>query len=392
MPGPIPLAAPLGFALGSPPRYHYQQHFLDMYDRLLPVSFIEPLKSPGPGYEAYQSFAAVGERASLAVGRAELCFFIMTAPDGRFAAGKVQLSRPHALVAVTVKAGTIVMASESGRTFVVTADVPFPVGVAGPLDAPIQASMQDWRWNVPGQRVTARGEVIPGEIDTIVKLLEDPPYGDPEIIVYQVDDTSGGQDPMLNEHGADRGLTRSVGEPANVFRQRIRELPDTISPAAIRRNLTKLLGSIGRGIPWDLIETWSPSYQTCYDVPSLQPGIDTNLFVYDDPRPAYPFRNRYLDENDYRGAYIVVVPNIGTVDDCGMAYDDDAMDVAGLVSPDVLGTDGMPSYDVPATLAVPQGGYDGFDLAKQAIYQRLYNMLLEISGGGVYIALELRGQ
>lgn len=392
MPGPIPLAAPLGFALGYAPRYHAAQHFLDMYDRLLPIGFIEPLKSPGPGYEIYQSFAAVGERASLAVGRAEWCFYILTAPTGSYATLSVLLSRPRAAVAVTVKRGTIVMASSSGRPFKLLADVFFDVGVLGPLPGPVQSIFQDWRWNVPGEVTTAGGEVIPGEIDTVYRLVEDPPFADPGIVVYQRDDALGGQDSMLNLHGKDRGLTIGQGEDPEVFRQRIRDLPDTVSPGAIRRNVGKLLMSIGRGIPWDLIETWEPTYQTAYDVQPGTPNIDTSLFVYDDPRPAYPFRNRWLDTNDIRGAFIIVVPNIGAIDDVGMAYDDTAMSAADLISADTLGTRALSVYDMPPTLAVPQGAYDGFDLAKQSVYAKLMGLIDDIKGGGVNASLEIRGQ
>lgn len=393
MPGPIPMAAPLAFQLGAPPDYFTSGHFLDMFDRLLPDSFLEPLKSPGPGYEVYQAFSKIGERMSLAVGRAEMAFYITTAPEGANTIVEVLLSRPQALVAVTVKAGTVHTASASGRSFTQLTDVFLDVGVLGPLPVNVQSVVQDWRWNLIGEVVTAGGEVLPGEIDTITNLIESPLFGDPNIVVYQQKTAYGGQDAALEQHGLDRNLPRWAGENAEAYRLRIRTLPDTVTPLAIVRALQRYLATIGVGIPFDFIETWDIDYQTAYDVTSADVGFDTSLFVYDDPRPAYPpFRNRWLGEEDYRGAFIVVVPNIGSVNDVGMAYDDVAINDADLVSPDTLGTRAMSAYDVTPSDPVPQGAYDGFDLAKQSVYAQLQSMLESIKGYGVLVAIEIRGQ
>src|SRR5262249_47510538 len=144
------------------------------------------------------------------------------------------------------------------------------------------------------------GEELPGEVDTVVALVEDPPFGDPSIQVAQVGDGACGQAPMLEGLGHDRGIDRKPGEPIEQYRIRVRRLPDTVSPAAIRRMVDEYRPRYGAAA--DVIETFSLQYQSCYDGsptpgPATPQGFyDPNLFVYDDPRPAYPFRNRWLDE------------------------------------------------------------------------------------------------
>lgn len=141
------------------------------------------------------------------------------------------------------------------------------------------------------------------------------------IQVVQASTTTGGADASLDAHGKDRNIPRGTGETDDSYRGRIRALPDNISPDAVERALQQLLFPLGGG--FDFIETWAMSYQTCWDAPRDPiPGssFDPNLFCYDDPRPATPFRNRWLDLNDMRGAFIVVVPNYQWIRDNGMAF------------------------------------------------------------------------
>lgn len=175
--------APGGTTVGAPqlpcPVEPYsQQELLDLLDRLYPNHWIEPLKNPGPGYETLQGYAALGARESLAVERYGCAVYILSAVGGSYSTGVVNLFRPSPHpdgIAVTVRAGTIVAASESGRQFATTQDVLFGPLDLGPFEVPIQAVAQGYEYNVPGIVVTADGTSLPGEIDTIVTLVEQSP-------------------------------------------------------------------------------------------------------------------------------------------------------------------------------------------------------------------------
>lgn len=399
-----PLTSPLAFGLtgGLPPWVPYlnQADFLNMVGRLLPPEYLAPLFSPGPGGEIYFAQTAIGFRVSLAIANYQAASYIGTAPDGGFAEAPVTFSRPTATAgAVTVKAGTVVQSATYGRQFALMADVAFG---AADLSASgiVQALFQGEQWNVRGPYTTAAGEVVPGEINQVVMWILSPAYGDATITVAQASDAVGGQSSVLVQHGADRGFTRAVNEPTNTFRHRIQTLPDTVSPLAIQHLLASYAAAYP-GTTWDFIETFQSTYQEAFDCPSPNLGtptyqatipasIDTNLFVYDDPRPAYPFRNRWLDENDFRGAFIVVVPNLPALTDVGMAYDDTAVSPSALLT--AYGYRSVSAYDVPSGYSASSpGGYDGFDLAKQSVYRGLYASLQQVKAAGIFFAVELQG-
>lgn len=379
-----------------------QQDFLDLVDRVTPESFILPLKNVGPGYEAFQADAQVKARVSLAISRLDLVAFIQDAPAGAFATATVSLTRAAGGAAMTVKAGSVFTTSNGGRDFVLVTDVPFAMNDAGPHTATVQAVRRSYQWNVPGPVTTASGQVLPGDIDTIKNLIEDPVFSDTTVQMTQTTDATGGAPPALAQLGADRAITQNPGESTLQFRQRIRQLPDTVSPAAIKRALTNFFAPFP-GVSFDFIETWQPTYQEAFDCPSPNPGtptflatipttIDTNLFVFDDTRPAYPpFRNRWLDENDYRGAFIVTVPNLAAISDYGMAYDDTAETPAALTT--VNGKRSVNAYDVPRSNfpGELQGAFDGFDTGKASVYKGLFDTLEAIKGGGVTIEIVLQG-
>lgn len=476
----------MAFPIPPPVIAQTQADFLALFDRILPASYLDPIKQVGPGYELLQAYAKIAEALSNSVQIAGSDLQASTASDGAFATGTVQLSRPqpassgqqlpgqagntasivtgaaggnmrvsglsgmsansvgHYLVlsntfyvqntggflitafvnnttvdvanasavipdladgaiswseqnwVVTVKAGTVVSASIGGQQFVTTADVVFNPTDVGPFDVAVQAVAFGYEYNVPGKFTAANGfDVIPGAIDTVTTLIEEPALGDISIQVSQNTATSGGADSALDAIGNDRGIVRQPGEAADRYRARLRTLPDTVSPNAVIRTVRALTYPIGIG--FSHIETWQVSYQSCYDSPSVEfpnTDFDPNLFVYDDPRPTLPFNNRWLDENDYRGGIIVVVGAAQPLADVGMAYDDTALNVQDLQSPLSHGARACCAYDVPSDLGFGflQGGYDGFDLPRQALYKGLYDLLQAIKAGGVSSVLELAGQ
>jgi len=402
VPPPLPttLPAPAGGAspkLPCPIDPYSQNDLLGLFDRLLPPHYIAPLKSPGPGYELLQMTAQVGARLSEAVERFACAAFILSASGGSFATGTVQLFRqaaiPDGVTTVVVKAGTVVTSSLGGRSFITTADVTFAPSALGPFDVPVISVAMGYEYNETGTKTAADGASLPGEVDTIVTLVEDPAYGDPTILVTQGADITGGVDASLDQQGLDRGLGRFGSESDTAYAARIRTLPDTISPDAVDRAMELLF--VPYNATFTFIETWDIGYQTCWDGPGgpiAGSSYDSNLFCFDDPRPAIPFRNRWLNETDFRGGFIVVVPNLAAIQDVGMAYDDTATGPNSLQTP--IGKRAVGAYDVPSTLIASelQGGYDGFDVVKQVVYKSVWTSLQNIKAAGVTAAVELAGQ
>lgn len=385
------------------------QHFLDQLEDLFPEDWWGPMKAnPDAGYELFQTFAAIAARCSLAVNRFEVGALAIFATGGTLAQAPVAFSRPSSSAgAVTVRAGTVVSTSKGDRRFVLFNDVVFGALDVGPLDAVVTAVATGWEWNVPGPVTRSSGEVLEGEIDAIVRPRYDPPYGDPTIYVAQTGDVIVlGSAPMLDGLADDRGLRRDAGESDASLSLRVRTLPDTVSPGAIRRMLSALLDPLN--LPWDFIETFEHRYQECYDAPSLNagtptyqatpptsPDFDTNLFCYDDPRNIDPFRNRWMDMNEYRGAFIVVLHQDITLHDVGMAYDDPGMSWS--VFHPVGGPStthpwrATPAYDAPSDPTYPlvyAPCFDGFDLMRSAVYAAVANHLEQIRAGGVTAVVE----
>lgn len=238
--------------------------------------------------------------------------------------------------------------------------------------------------------------------------------GDLTIQVRQPAATSGGVDASLDAHGKDRGIPRGDGEVDSSYRGRIRALPDNISPNAVDRALQQLL------FPYDLdfgtLETWEPSYQTCWDAPRdviAGSNYDPSLFVWDDPLPSSSFRNRWLDLNDMRGAFIAIIPQIVPIAETGMTYyppsgvvnqhipaDPPYMPTADhtdLLPADLLSTLGgraVTAFDVPRGIAfgLLEGGWDGFDLPKLTLWRNVFNTLQSIKAAGTSAAVELQGE
>lgn len=381
------------------------QHFLDLYNRIFPATYLDPLKSPGPGWDVFQAYARLFQRISLAVARLDCGAHILQSFGAALPTVTLTFTRSDDLAGVMIlKAGTVCTTSNGGRDFITTQDITFGIGDLGPHDVPAVGALPAFEFNVPGQVIALSGEVLLGDIDTVKTPLMDPPFppvGLPNFSVQQIPDAEGGQPPMLDGLGGDRGLPRNAGESDSAYKIRIRQLPDTVSPDAIVRAVTAYLAPLGA--TFDFIETFDPAYQTCWDCPSPNAGtptyqmapvpiIDTNLFAYDDPRPAYPpFRNRWLGDEDFRGAFIIVVPNFPAFEDNGFAYDDTATTPA-----DLLTTEGYRSvgaYDLDANYTASHAGfYDGFDLGKAAVYKGLLELLNRIKAGGVLAAVELQGQ
>lgn len=134
-----------------------QQDILDMFDRLFPAHWLDPVKSPGPGYEVLQAYALVAKRLSEAVCTLGRDAYITSARKGARATGQVVLYRggPNSEgISVTVKAGTIVSASRGGQEFRTLADVVFGPTDLGPFVVGVEALADGPEWNLPGAVIT----------------------------------------------------------------------------------------------------------------------------------------------------------------------------------------------------------------------------------------------
>lgn len=369
-----------------------QQDFLDLFDRLLPQAWLAPLQAPGPGYEMLQAWAALGARLSLMEDRIRDGSYFVSAAGAVFATAAVTFSRTGT-AAVVLKGGSELTCSLTGHIFKLQADVTWPALDVADKAGVAVAQLPGWHGNVTGPVTTADGTVLPGEIDTLSKALQDPPYADTTITVAQDADATGGISPMLDLLGLSRGLTRFPGELDADYKIRCTTLLDTVSPGAVIRFLASVFAKWGHVAQFS--EEWDVTWQTCWDAPGVSVNnFDTNLFTYDDNRPAYPMRNRWLDEVEQHGAFVCVVPNLGAMRDCGMGFDDTAMNPAQHVSADTKGLRGWAAFDVPntATSDMLAGGYDGFDLPKQGVYSGLWDNLQAIKAAGVAAIVELAGQ
>lgn len=380
-----------GVSLGLP-YYYTAENFLELVSNLLPEWYLLPLQSPGPGYELLQAFAAIFERASLALGRTECSMFNLYASGGVQGRGTVQFYRAtDGAGAFVVKRGTVVRASKSNREFVLTADVSFgstDLIVNGVVEGATPAG----EYNVPGPLITADGTLLEGEIDEVTFPYLDPVYAEPTIQVRQTGPVTLGQTAALDSIGADRRIDRNAGESDDVYRERIRKLPDTVSPAAIKRQLDSIFLPIG--LSYDLIETWENRYDSCWNAPlgdlsnPIQGTLLEGTLAYNDTRTD-GFYGRWMGQNDHRAAFVVVVPLLQVWSERAMAYNDPGAVTEDFVS--ALGVRATSAYNSPAldTDLIFSGVYNGTDASIELFYRNLVSLLTHIKGGGVSVAIEL---
>lgn len=372
-----------------------QAQLLALFERIFPVEYWQPIADlVGDGLEIYQAIAKVFSLTSQEVETFWKGSLLALAPAGAYASVTVELFRDTATAgAVIVKTGTVVTTSDTGRDFITQADVVFGALDLGPFEVLATALYPDDEFNEPGPATTAAGETVPGAIDTIKKLVMDPTLGDLTIQVRQVTDATGGSFPWLEQLGADRGMPRQAGEGEAIYRWRIQQLPQVVTPNAIQAFIDGVFATTG--FPASSIEPNSMLYQTCYNGPSTSDGdYDATLFVYNDPRPASPFMNRWLTTMDAHRAFVVIVPLLPPASDTSLVFNDTAVSSAGLLTP--LGQRALGAYSIPSGLLPPYGVqeacYNGFDKGKEAFYSSLYEQLKAISAGGVFVAIELEGE
>lgn len=390
--GALP-AVPVGGALLDCNAVSYDyQYFLDLFDRFLDEGFLLPIKNASNGgYEVLQAAARMGERVSTAVKNLECGSYLIFAQGGQKATVTIEFFRETADAgAVTVLRGTVVSTSRHNRKFITLEDAVFGALDVGPIAVTAEAVAFGEQFNVEGRVITPSGITIEGEIDTIDAGQLSPAFGDPTLQVQNVLPATGGRCAYLDGLANNRGIERAVAETSENLRLRARSLPDTVSPDAILRALHRYFDPLG--LTFDFIETFEITYQTVYDAPSSSVGTptfttslptnplyDEDLFAYDDPRDPDPFRNRYLDIIEYRGAFIIILPRL-TLQDLGLAYDSP-------IPPSSDSIIGTPAYDINGLEdfidGVNTAAYDGFDIALSATFAALQAEINEIKPAGV---------
>lgn len=371
---------------------HNQSYFLRVAESALNHDYYSGLRA-GEGYEVLQQQAAQFARVSEAILNTANGMLAGYARGGAFAEGQVEFYREvSGAGAVTVRAGSVVQSS-GGRFFVTLTDAVFGSTDLGPVAANVRAVFQDWQHNVSGQTVTTAGVTVAGEITRIRTMLQSPAFGDPSIRVRQITDVAGGRPPMLDMLALSNGVRRQNRETDGSLSYRIRNLPDNLTPAAVKRNMKILLGPAKATSQFT--ESWDLAMQTAYDMPPTSPH--TNVFVYDDPRPRYaPARNWYADDREQWGTFYVSVSKIQPMRDFGGLYDDAAADRAGLTSSRNRGLRAIGAYDLPDSNAMGDGtslgmAYDGRDVGQDNLLMSVAEMLHSIRAAGIVAGLQQEG-
>jgi len=384
-----------------------QQDFLQQLEQIMPLSWLYGLQTPGPGYEVLQQAAAIFARCSAAVARLDNDLYVLSANDGEFGTGSIKITRSGYMGEVTLLGGSVLSCSASGRMFLLTGDLLFTAGslTSYPAFGNVRSFVQSYDQNVHGRSITANGEVIQGEIDTLAIPFIQTATGDQyaaglKFEIENVADITGSKSPALDLLGYDRGLPRRTAENADAYRARLLAMPDTVSPDAMIRAVKAVLFPYSQH--FEFIETFDVRFQTAFDCPIppyvnpalMSPYYDPTCFVLDDPREDTPYRNRCPNDDTYFACFFVVVPVLASIQNYTIVPDDTAVNTSGFYSA-VLGVGSAArratsAYDMPVdTLpsVALQCAIDGEDWKAAAVYKSLYQQLNEIKPAGTYVVI-----
>lgn len=163
---------------------------------------------------------------------------------------------------------------------------------------------------------------------------------------------TGGRAGMLDELGRERRIRRAPGESDDAYRKRIHQLPDTISPNAVRRAANRILAPLGQSVC--LRETGTEKLPGFYaDVDAVDYDFVTN------PDDKWKVA---LDYTEFRAFFLIGVPSLN-LGEFGLFFDD--------------GPFGF--YDASPYYAF----YDGFALDAAIIYINIWHAVNKARAGGV---------
>lgn len=220
------------------------------------------------------------------------------------------------------------------------------------------------------------GTPLPNDSGVITEVEE---FADVGFVVEQPEPMEGGQTGFLDAIGADRNTPRVTGESDAAYRDRLCNLDDMISPAAMIRICERIMSPLGLGCviketrcitPGD-----DPRFQCLsgfiYDTVGAPNYINKTpalLNAYDhDPQFAIDNGLVWLDAIDMVRFFIMCI-GVGGQGDFGFAYDGAA---DGLINP----------YDEPAVGI--NNFYDGSPLVYLAAVGALWQELNAARAGGV---------
>ena len=242
LPTPVPQPSPTTVVMEPLTQALDEDYFLALFDRILPASYLAPLKAGGDGYEYFKALAAMGARLSQAVVNLERGGWILSGTTDARATIGVSFHRvaPTAYD-VQLLVGTLVSDPVNGRRYILTQPTTIAAADLDSDTLQATASAPGYEYNARGPATAADDEAIPGDVANVVRLVESPAFGDPTLTVTQDTDGTGGTPASLEQLGADRGLPKLSNETADQYRVRVRQLPDTISPGAVDRTIAAYL-------------------------------------------------------------------------------------------------------------------------------------------------------
>jgi len=144
-------------------------------------------------------------------------------------------------------------------------------------------------------RLTLDGPALVAGSDNVVQVVDLNTLG---VVVSQDGDFSGGVHGWLDALGAERQIGRNPNEVDVDYRERVKELPDVVSPNALERAVSRILTPLG--IPYRIFESRADTIEgAAWDV---HPWDDTAADVGLLKRPHF----WQGDGFEYRGFYVVV--------------------------------------------------------------------------------------
>jgi hypothetical protein len=247
----------------------------------------------GDGGEILYEEAMVLARASLAVERLYRGLTAGTAPLGAYATGSVRMARTGS-AAGGLHAGSVIE-TVFGDAFALDETVYWTAGDTSDQLVAVTALQQSYQ-----------SDALVGT-PFMVRVPSPAPLWDTTLTIHAEAEFTGGSTPLLEEHALSKGLPAMSGESAAALRNRLRGLPDQVSPAAVLRVARQVI------LEATLHEAWQ-----------LAPFLDY-WYLGGALDPADPGRGERLHPTG-QAEFLVRVPNpqVGTYGDdwffCGYAY------------------------------------------------------------------------
>lgn len=233
-------------APNAPPVAMTQGDFVALWKRITPREYWGPIEAAGGGYgyEEVLSDAVVFARASQAVVRLDTDARLDTAPGGAYAEVQVEITRSAAPAEVLTVGEGSRLRTEDGVEFLVTqgGGAAWAAGENSTKTVTARSVRQSYQTNVRAAAVTEIVEIAPPGQDSAEGTLA----------AMNPAAATGGAPDMLSLIGKDRGCPRWAGEETESYRERIRRMPDIITPAALRRLVERVCKPYG--IAYRLVE------------------------------------------------------------------------------------------------------------------------------------------